>query len=562
MEGAGARPVRGAMPRSVISRQTSPPSRQSPTGGRPTDETAPGAPASGHGRSRSRISLLTYLLVGGALVLFALWAINPMPCSDLWWQMKTGELIWTERAIPQTDRFSFMAEGRPWIIQEWASELFFFLVFTKLGPSTLVLFKMLAFAAAIGLAFAAAWTRCRGALTALATALLVGYSAHFFADMRPQMFTYVFLGALLLLLERDRSVPGSRARWLIPPLMLLWVNFHAAYMAGVTLILATLAGDAVEAWLLHRRSDVEVGGRKLEQDTATSQTLSRWRRLLLPAGLALLATCLNPYGPEIYLYPLTLLRHQSMLNFVQEWFSPDFHDSWMKGYEACLFLVPAALMYSRRPKRPADMLLLLFWTYQSLQSRRHIPIFLIMALPVLADHLAGCGERAMEWLRERGWGPAISTIRATAATALMLGIGLGIARAGSSLPHGNLFEHSGALWFYPRAACDFIEKQRWSGRMYNEFDWGGYCIWRFFPRQQVFIDGRCEVYFDGAWENHQAVHYAQADWEARLRVARVDTLLVSPDSYLNRVLPTSREWTRIYADSQALVFRRTQPFEQ
>jgi hypothetical protein len=119
-------------------------------------------------------------------VLFALWAINPTPCSDLWWQMKTGELIWNERAIPRTDRFSFMAEGRPWIIQEWASEVMFYLLFTKIGPSSLVLFKMLAFAAALGLGLAAAWTRCRGALTAIATALLVGYSTQFFADMRPQ----------------------------------------------------------------------------------------------------------------------------------------------------------------------------------------------------------------------------------------------------------------------------------------------------------------------------------------------------------------------------------------
>ena len=79
--------------------------------------------------------------------------------------------------------------------------------------------------------------------------------------------------------------------------------------------------------------------------------------------------------------------------------------------------------------------------------------------------------------------------------------------------------------------------------------------------QQVFIDGRCEVYFNGAWENHQAIHYAQADWDARLRDARVDTLLVNPDSYLNRVLPTAPEWVRVYADPLALVYRRKQPFE-
>jgi hypothetical protein len=291
---------------------------------------------------------------------------------------------------------------------------------------------------------------------------------------------------------------------------------------------------------------------------------------LLPVGVALLATFLNPYGPQIYVYPFTLLRHDSMLNFVQEWFSPDFHASYLKGYQLGLFLVPAALILSRRTKQPADMLLLSFWAYQSLQSRRHIPVFLILALPVLAEHLVGTMERLGEWWRETSrterrvrlqkglTGARGSTLGCLALTALVLaGVGLQTAR----LPKSHLFEYSAGLGFFPRQACDFIDSQGWSGRLYNEFDWGGYCIWRFYPRQRVFIDGRCEVYFGGPWENHHAIHYAQADWEARLRAARVDTLLVNPNSYLCRVLPTSREWERVYADSISMVYRRRQPFE-
>jgi hypothetical protein len=148
-----------------------------------------------------------------------------------------------------------------------------------------------------------------------------------------------------------------------------------------------------------------------------------------------------------------------------------------------------------------------------------------------------------------------------ATAVLLLLVGVGIVRAQAALPRADLFEHSASLGFYPRAACDFIQRQGWAGRLYNEFDWGGYCIWRFFPRQKVFIDGRCEVYFGGPWENHQAIHYAQAGWDARLRDAQVDTLLVKPNSYLNQVLPTTSEWVRVYGDDMALVYRRLRPFE-
>ena len=120
--------------------------------------------------------------------------------------------------------------------------------------------------------------------------------AHFMADMRPQMVSYACLGGLLLILERDRSVPGSRARWLLPPLMLLWVNFHAAFMAGVSVLLATLVGDAVEAWLSSRG---RLGGEPGAESGASllSSALPRpprWKRL----KDALLASRSSPPSPR------------------------------------------------------------------------------------------------------------------------------------------------------------------------------------------------------------------------------------------------------------------------
>ena len=40
---------------------------------------------------------------------------------DMWWHLKTGELIWNSHTIPRTDPFSFSAAGYRWIAQEWLS---------------------------------------------------------------------------------------------------------------------------------------------------------------------------------------------------------------------------------------------------------------------------------------------------------------------------------------------------------------------------------------------------------------------------------------------------------
>src|SRR5262249_22971438 len=151
----------------------------------------------------------------------------------------------------------------------------------------------------------------------------------------------------------------------------------------------------------------------------------------------------NPYGYSIYVYPFTLLRHNSMISFVQEWFSPDFHASYLNGYQLCLFLVPALLLTSRRARRPADLMLALFWAHQSLVSRRHIPIFLIVIIPLLAEHLAGAAERIAEWIHTGiAAGKAVTQSQQTTwrrlslTTAVLLLVGVGIGREVQGLPRG------------------------------------------------------------------------------------------------------------------------------
>ena len=42
---------------------------------------------------------------------------------DLWWHLRTGQIIWTNRAIPRTDLLSFTTGGHAWVPHEWLSQL-------------------------------------------------------------------------------------------------------------------------------------------------------------------------------------------------------------------------------------------------------------------------------------------------------------------------------------------------------------------------------------------------------------------------------------------------------
>src|SRR5438105_2115734 len=72
----------------------------------------------------------------GALVvaLGALAVLWPLPISDLWWQLKTGELIVQTGRIPHTDLFSHTAAGSGWVVQGWLTAVLLHLLNARVGP--------------------------------------------------------------------------------------------------------------------------------------------------------------------------------------------------------------------------------------------------------------------------------------------------------------------------------------------------------------------------------------------------------------------------------------------
>src|SRR6476619_3328150 len=111
-----------------------------------TTATRPPAPSSAptH-RPRTRPSALTighWIIAGLGLFLVALLAVKAIPAYDLYWQLKTGEVIAHTRSVPKTDLFSYTAFGDPWYAQEWLCEALFYGLWQTLGKASLIVLRM------------------------------------------------------------------------------------------------------------------------------------------------------------------------------------------------------------------------------------------------------------------------------------------------------------------------------------------------------------------------------------------------------------------------------------
>ena len=90
--------------------------------------------------------------------------------------------------------------------------------------------------------------------------------------------------------------------------------------------------------------------------------------------------------------------------------------------------------------------------------------------------------------------------------------------------------------------------------MYNLYHWGGYLIWRLYPEQRVFIDGRADVYGDAFIDEYLQVYQLRENWREPLDRYRVSLAIIDKGSPLSTVLNESPDWERRYVDEKAAIF--------
>src|SRR3954447_19457981 len=131
---------------------------------------------------------------------------------DIWWHLKTGEIIWNTHSIPRVDPFSFTAFGKPWIAQEWLSELTIYGAY-HLGGYTGLMLWLCTFS---GLFAVAAYLLCclysGNSKVAMLGGLIVWLFSTIGLAIRPHMLGYTLLVCELILLHLGRY---RNRRWLL-----------------------------------------------------------------------------------------------------------------------------------------------------------------------------------------------------------------------------------------------------------------------------------------------------------------------------------------------------------
>jgi len=428
--------------------------------------------------------VVVFILLFGLLAVFLVHNFDSIG-QDIGRHLKTGEIIWQTKSVPATNLFSFTEPDFPFTNHHWLSEVIFYGVYNLGGFTGLILLKIFLVSATFLLLFFLAKKH------ATFWPLVISFLLSIFifisrTEVRPEIFSYAILAFYLFALFKAKYEQKYKYLWFLPLAQLFWVNLHIYFFIGPLIFAFFLIDQAV-------------GKNKF------SIFNFQFSKLLFIGGLIGLATLINPAGIQGALLPFNILKEygysiveNQTLAFLADFFGfnlPIFIFKISAGVLVVSFLL-TILRFNlntkevKPQKRIFEILISAFFVYAGFRMLRNLPLYALASFPVMTALLEDMRcqyANFMRMMRIANW------ILRTALIGFLVFM-LFFVASGGYYKWARLSKEVG--FSVPdglERAVNFVKENNIEGPMFNNFDIGGYLIWKL-PEEKVFVDNRPEAY--------------------------------------------------------------------
>lgn len=407
-----------------------------------------------------------YLALAALLITFLGFFAVKVWDIDFWWHIAAGKNMLETGTIPSTDPFGIYNATNAWgqtvLKSQWLGQVILYSTYSTFGLDGIILLR----AAVLTLCLAIVYIRCRftatSSLFSLSITALAGLAILSHTGERPQLFSFLYLSIVFLLLD---AYMHSAKRWLlycIPLVILVWSNTHAGAALGVVALGLFGAGSLLEnrhagmRWFTPSiRLMLVVVALSSVALICTPNGFATVHRIIFVENIFFVGD--NPLRDRVseYAYPWTvwpITQYYWIFMAITVASLPGFlaHTYWKQG----IVVVAIALI--------------------SITAYRYIPFFVLLAAPYVAASL----NRLLVKVRP----PAV------AVNLFFLVATLGLLIYG--FKQDRVFQHGLQAHRFPVGAVEFMRDHQLSGRVFNTMNWGGYLTWQLQGRATAFIDGR------------------------------------------------------------------------
>lgn len=445
-----------------------------------------------------------YLFWGSASAVFQ--------SADTAWLIKTGQYI-LQNGLPKSDIFSWTCYGQSWVVYQWLFECALGWLFGAGGLWLVGLFSCLMAACVYFFILPAQMLR-QGVQLPYVFGLLSMVVSPYGFWARPQQVSFILIPVFITILERVRTRGHSRTLWLLPPLMVLWVNCHSFWFIGLLMIAA-------------------YGISMLSSEVSRRVRVSYLSVLLLSA----MAVLVNPYGWSIITYNLSFLTQPDFKN-IQELQPLLFSDPMASCGFICYLTIAWLVLIAGRKKVPlAGLILGAAGTAAACLVHRFVPVAVLLTWPFVGMILAASehtGQQAVPARRQNSL-----TLLVLASIAIMFPI----------TSFTIQFPRSERLWFTHKnsnqEAIQFLSKHpELTRKLFSDPDVG--CSQILEGMLPVFVDSRFDMYGSKFCDEYTNCMKGRKGWSDYLKKWNISTICITTECGLYRELKRTSGWLTVF----------------
>ncbi len=499
-----------------------------------------------------RRRVLFLVLSSIALIYAFLAGLRTISDPDSFWQLATGRWVAQHHHVFSTEVFSYTAQGQPWIYPV-GSSLFLYWVYLIGGYALLSWVGAFACAGTIAVLLRRG-SAATAAIAIVAVTIIAGRTAP-----RADMFTVILFAAFLSLLWENYQTSKAQL-WLLPLLMIAWVNCHLGFVAGLGLMAAFVGIDLLEM--------IFAGARRVE-------ALSRLRHAWPWYAATVVATLVNPWGWGIYSALIRQNRAMALHSgWIAEWGRVPLN--WPSATAILLFrntrssfylllaIAALAVLVALIQKQLGPAVLLISGVYLGVQ---HVRMFAETACVIVVlggAYLDVPAELVGERIRDKRiqWALAACVVVVLAALAGVRSYDVVTNRNHSPFSFG-----AGLGWQLPHHAVDFVSRENLPGEIYNTYNEGGYLLWTLGPERRDYLDGRAIPFGTELFHHESELMQSSLDsdrWKRESEQYNINTIILPLNRFEGALAAVknfcdSTSWATVYLDEDAALFVRRSP---
>ena len=473
------------------------------------------------------------------IVFFALAALflqlRPSYDVDVFWRLKTGQLMLEHGELIRRDPFTSTRAGEPVATPTWGTELIWAVLY-RIGSWRLLHQLNAVFFAGAFLIGVFSLRRREASTLAAVLAMSLGLLVALpYCEIRANTCSMVGFAALLWVMRT--SIPPVRKFLLAAGVLLLWQNLHPS--AVFALLTVGIYADA--DWLRYFRKQ---------------QTTKPWcaTAVAVTAGLSMLATPAGVGAFATSRYNAQIARELNVSEWMPMWHSA----TWQAGAWSVWVVLGVSLLLlirMRRQVRLEEAATLIVLTAVSLPVHRFSLFLAVAMVPIwtrwihlfLAKPPAASTETNTSEPETARSGIPVRPPLAAGVIAAALLAALALPRLGNF----QLFDDG-----LPLAGVRQLKESGFRGVIYNYREWGGPLIFKGYPDWKVTIDGRLYLFPREQWRRYEATARGEVSVLEVERRYHPDAFFLRPRyhrAFIER-LEQRTDWEETYADPTCRIF--------